>query len=38
MQEFRHRLRSLVAEIRAEGAPAATIRSELRELAVEVKP
>jgi len=38
MQEFRHRLRTLVAEIRAEGASAATIRSELRELADEVKP
>lgn len=38
VQEFRHRLRALVAEIRAQGASAATVRFELRELADEVKP
>jgi len=37
VQEFRHRLRALVAEVRAAGASAVTIQAELRELVDEVK-
>ena len=37
-QEFRRRLRALVAEIRSQGASAAKLRSELRELADEIQP
>ena len=36
-QEFRHRLRALVAETRAKGASAAKLRSELRALADEMQ-
>lgn len=38
VQEFRHRLRALVAEMRAEGASAAKLGSELRALADELQP
>lgn len=37
VQEFRHRLRALIAEMRAEGASAAKLRCELRALADEIK-
>ena len=36
VEEFRHRLRALVAEMRAEGASAAKLRAELRLLADEM--
>lgn len=38
VQEFRHRLQALVAEMRAKGASAAKLRSELRALADEIQP
>lgn len=37
LQEFRRRLRALVAEMRAQGASAAKLRSELRALADETQ-
>ncbi|MGA2903747.1 MAG: GntR family transcriptional regulator [Candidatus Korobacteraceae bacterium] len=37
VQEFRHRLRALVAEIRSQGASAAKLSLELRHLADELK-
>lgn len=38
VQEFRRRLRALVAEMRAQGGSAAKLRSELRALADEIPP
>ncbi|HUI83056.1 MAG TPA: GntR family transcriptional regulator [Candidatus Binatia bacterium] len=37
VQEFRHRLRALIAEIRSQGASAAKLSAELRSLADELK-
>lgn len=38
LQDFRYRLRVLVAEMRAQGAPAAKLCAELRMLAGEMEP
>jgi len=38
VEDFRHRLRALVAENRAQGASAARLSTELRRLADELKP
>lgn len=38
VQEFRHRLRSLLAEMRSQGASAAKLRAELRAAADELEP
>ncbi len=38
LEEFRHRLRALIAEMQAKGAPAAKLRTAMRHAAEELEP